>query len=118
MTIYKICTAGEWDEAVRDGVYRGSAVDRRDGFIHFSTATQVRETAAKHFAGLSDLVLIDIDDTRLDARLGAALRWEPSRGGALFPHLYAPLPVDAATGITPLPLAADGRHRFPDGIDQ
>jgi uncharacterized protein (DUF952 family) len=112
MTVYKICTAAEWDAAVRDGVYRGSAVDLRDGFIHFSTAAQTRETAAKHFAGLSDLVLIGVDDTRL----GAALRWEPSRGGALFPHLYAPLPVDAATSVTPLALAADG-HRFPDWLD-
>lgn len=114
MRIYKICTAAEWDAAVRDGAYRGSVVDRRDGFIHFSTAAQVRDTAAKHFAGLSDLVLIGIDDTRL----GTELRWEPSRGGALFPHLYAPLPVDAATSIDPLPLGNDGRHRFPDWLDQ
>lgn len=118
MTIYKICTAAEWNDAVRDGAYRGSAVDRRDGFIHFSTATQVRDTAAKHFAGVSDLVLVGIDDARLGAHLGAALRWEPSRGGALFPHLYTPLPTDTATSVTPLTLAADGRHRFPDWLDQ
>jgi len=99
---------------VREGIYRGSAVDRRDGFIHFSTAAQVRETAAKHFAGLPDLVLVSIDDTRL----GADLRWEPSRGGALFPHLYAPLPADAATQVTPLPANPDGTHRFPDWLEQ
>ena len=110
MTVYKICTAAEWDAAVRDGVYRGSAVDLRDGFIHFSTAAQTRETAAKHFAGLSDLVLIGVDDTRL----GAALRWEPSRGGALFPHLYAPLPLDAVLWEKPLPLRPDGQHSFPE----
>lgn len=114
MTIYKICTAAEWDAAVREGAYRGSAVDHRDGFIHFSTAAQVRETAAKHFAGLTDLMLVGIDETRL----GAALRWEPSRGGALFPHLYAPLPIEAATSVTPLPLDAGGQHRFPDRLDQ
>lgn len=113
MTIYKICTVAEWDAAVRDGVYRGSAVDHRDGFIHFSTAAQARETAAKHFAGLPDLVLVGIDDTRL----GGALRWEPSRGGALFPHLYAPLPAEAAISVTPLAMNSDGTHRFPDWLE-
>ena len=83
-TLYKICPAALWREAERAGAFRGSAVDLRDGFIHFSTAAQVAETAAKHFAGQSDLLLIGVDS----APLGAALKWEPSRGGALFPHLY------------------------------
>ena len=86
-TIYKICPAALWREAERAGSFRGSAVDLRDGFIHFSSAAQVAETAAKHFAGQHDLVLLRVDA----ARLGAALKWEPSRGGALFPHLYGDL---------------------------
>jgi uncharacterized protein (DUF952 family) len=90
-------------------VYRGSAVDRRDGFIHFSTAAQAAETAARHFAGQHDLLLIAVD---ADA-LGARLKWEPSRGGALFPHLYGELPLSAVRRVDPLPLGADGRHQFP-----
>ena len=82
----------------------------RDGFIHFSTAAQVAETAAKHFAEESDLVLVAVD---ADA-LGAALKWEPSRGGDLFPHLYGPLPLTAVRWARPLPRAADGRHVFPE----
>jgi uncharacterized protein (DUF952 family) len=109
-TIYKICTASEWREAQRAGVYRGSAVDRRDGFIHFSTAEQAAETAAKHFAGERDLVLVAVDAQAL----GDALKWEPSRGGALFPHLHGELPLSAARSIAPLPLDASGRHVFPE----
>jgi uncharacterized protein (DUF952 family) len=109
IVIYKICTATEWHEAERDGVYRGSAVDRRDGFIHFSTAEQAAETAAKWFAGQRDLVLVAVDaDT-----LGDRLRWEPSRGGALFPHLYGDLDVKTVLRVDPLPLDAAGRHAFP-----
>ena len=107
--IYKICTAAEWRHAERAGIYRGSAVDHRDGFIHFSTAAQAEETAAKHFAGQRDLVLISVN---ADA-LGDKLKWEPSRGGALFPHLYGELPLKAVRRLDPLPLGADGRHRFP-----
>lgn len=110
--IFKICRAAEWAEAVRDGAFRGSAVDLRDGYIHFSTAAQVAETAARHFAGQTDLVLVAVDA----AALGDSLRWEPSRGGALFPHLYARLAVNAATWVKPLPLDASGRHVFPAGI--
>ena len=84
-TIYKICEQASWRAAEPAGRYRGSAVDERDGFIHFSTAAQVAETAAKHFAGQTDLVLVAVDG---DA-LGPALKWERSRGGDLFPHLYA-----------------------------
>jgi uncharacterized protein (DUF952 family) len=108
-TIYKICTASEWREAERSGAYRGSAVDLKDGFIHFSTAEQAAETASKWFAGQRDLVLVSVDgDT-----LGARLKWEPSRGGALFPHLYGELPVQAVLRVDPLPLDAAGRHVFP-----
>jgi uncharacterized protein (DUF952 family) len=107
--IYKICSAAEWREAARAGIFHGSPDDLRDGYIHFSTAEQVAQTAARHFAGQDDLLLIAVDA----AALGANLKWEPSRGGALFPHLYADLPVDAAFWIKPLPLGETGRHAFP-----
>jgi len=108
-TIYKICTAAEWHDAERDGAYRGSAVDLRDGFIHFSTAEQAAETAAKWFAGQPDLVLVSVDAEAL----GEHLKWEPSRGGQLFPHLYGPLPLSAVVAACNLPLGPDGRHVFP-----
>jgi uncharacterized protein (DUF952 family) len=108
--IYKICPAPLWREAERAGAFRGSAVDLRDGFIHFSTAGQVAETAAKHFAGERDLVLVAVDA----AALGEHLRWEPSRGGALFPHLYGALAVKAVARVDPLPLGSDGCHVFPE----
>jgi uncharacterized protein (DUF952 family) len=107
--IYKICDAALWHEAERRGSFDGAAVDLADGFIHFSAADQVAETAARHFAGKRDLLLIAVD---ADA-LGAALRWEPSRGGALFPHLYAALPLSAVRWVEPLPLGDDARHLFP-----
>jgi uncharacterized protein (DUF952 family) len=108
MVVYKIVATEEWVEAQAVGVFIGAQVDRADGFIHFSTAGQVRETAAKWFAGREDLTLAAID---ADA-LGANLRWEPSRGGALFPHLYVPLPMNAVVWSRPLPLGSDGRHAF------
>jgi uncharacterized protein (DUF952 family) len=107
--IYKICTASEWRDAERAGVYRGSAVDHKDDFIHFSTAEQAAETAARHFAGQRDLVLVAID---ADA-LGDSLKWEPSRGGALFPHLYGSLDLKAVHRVDPLPLGETGQHAFP-----
>ena len=107
--IYKICPAALWRQAETDGVFRGSPVDLADGFIHFSTAEQAKETAAKHFAGQRDLVLVAIDSDKLRAEL----KLEPSRGGALFPHLYAPLDVSAAVSVAPLPLGPDGAHQFP-----
>jgi uncharacterized protein (DUF952 family) len=106
--IFKIAGAAEWRAAQAAGVFVGAAVDRADGFIHFSTATQAAETAAKWFAGRDDLVLAAIDADRL----GADLRWEPSRGGALFPHLYASLTFSAVLWTRALPLGADGRHIF------
>jgi uncharacterized protein (DUF952 family) len=107
--IYKILSETMWRDAQRAGVFHGSEVDLRDGYIHFSTAGQAMETAAKHFAGQCDLVLLEVD---ADA-LGEALKWEPSRGGALFPHLYAPLDVKQVRRADPLSLGDDGRHVFP-----
>ena len=109
-TIYKIVPASLWRQAQAAGIFDGAPVDHADGFIHFSTGAQLRETAAKHFAGQVDLLLIAIDD----AVLGEALRYEPSRGGALFPHLYAPLEFSAVDFVVPLPLGPDGIHQFPD----
>jgi len=108
-TLYKIVPASLWRQAEKEGVFRGSEHDRRDGFIHFSTAAQAAETAAKHFAGQHDLLLIAVDG----AALGGALKWEPSRGGALFPHLYGELALNAVISIAALPLGPDGKHRFP-----
>jgi uncharacterized protein (DUF952 family) len=107
--IYKICPIPLWRVAERAGVFHGSEVDRRDGFIHFSSADQVVETAGKHFAGQVGLLLVRVDGTKL----GDRLKWEPSRGGALFPHLYGDLELTAVTRVEPLPLGPDGRHVFP-----
>lgn len=110
--IYKICPATLWAEAEAKGRFDGAPVDLADGYIHFSAAAQLAETAAKHFAGQDGLLLIAIDDSQL----GPALRYEPSRGGALFPHLYAPLDPKAARWIAPLPLRADGSHVIPESL--
>ena len=107
--IYKICPRPLWQEADRARVFDGAPIDRADGYIHFSTAAQVRETAAKHFAGQTDLLLVAVDA----AALGPALKWEPSRGGALFPHLYGTLALDAVRWVEELPLGRDG-HVFPE----
>jgi uncharacterized protein (DUF952 family) len=109
-TIYKICPASAWREAERQGVYRGSADDARDGFIHFSAASQVTGTARKHFFGQTGLFLIAID---ADA-LGEALRWEPSRNDELFPHLYGELDLGAVTAVQDLRARADGSHDVPE----
>lgn len=109
--IYKIVPRALWHEAEAAGRFEGAPVDRGDGFIHFSTAAQVAETAGKHFAGQDDLLIVAV---RTDALDPDALRWEPSRGGALFPHLYGPLGLGAVVAVRPLPLGADGRHVFPD----
>ncbi|EAU43207.1 hypothetical protein FP2506_10196 [Fulvimarina pelagi HTCC2506] len=107
--IYKILTHEEWNAFASAGRFEGAAVDLRDGYIHFSTADQVRETAAKHFSGQDELRLVAIDPNVL----GNALKWEPSRGGALFPHLYAALSIDAVLWERPLTLDDNGRHVFP-----
>jgi len=109
-TIYKVCDATQWSEAERDGAFRGSAVDSADGYIHFSTAAQVAETAAKHFTGMSGLVLVAVEADEL----GGALKWETSRGGALFPHLYGVLTMDAVLWVKPLPIGPDDRHVLPE----
>jgi uncharacterized protein (DUF952 family) len=111
--IYKICKAVQWAEAMRAGEFRGSGIDLTDGYIHFSTAGQAAETAAKHFAGMADLVLVAVSADELDR----ALKWEPSRGGALFPHLYGVLSMTAVRWVKPLPLDADGTHLFPPETD-
>jgi uncharacterized protein (DUF952 family) len=110
ITIYKICDAALWRTAERAKAFEGAGIDVRDGYIHFSTAAQVAETAARHFAGAADLVLVAVD---ADA-LGVSLRWEPSRGGELFRHLYGALALDKVLWAKPLPLAADGRHVLPE----
>lgn len=109
-TIYKICERAAWEEAEAAGQYAGSAVDRRDGFIHFSAAAQLPGTAAKHFAGLRHLMLVAVDAEAL----GHALKWESSRGGELFPHLYAALPLSAVLWARPLADEIEGRRAFPE----
>jgi uncharacterized protein (DUF952 family) len=110
--IYKICPASLWREAEAAGRFHGAAIDLTDGFIHFSTGGQLRETAAKHFAGQSDLLLIAVEGETL----GAALRYEPSRGGALFPHLYAPLDPRVVRWVVPLAQGSDGSPVIPEDI--
>ncbi len=110
--IYKVCRGSEWAEVTVAGLWQGAAVDRADGFIHFSTAVQVPETVARHFAGLPNLVLVEF----AAAALGAALKWEPSRGGDLFPHLYGPLDPALATQTWALPMGSDGVHIYPEGL--
>ncbi|SUZ32253.1 hypothetical protein ROE7235_02008 [Roseibaca ekhonensis] len=111
MLIYKIFRRPEWDDLKATGQTLGAPIDLADGFIHFSTAAQVMETAAKHFAGESDLVLVAADPDKL----GAALKWEVSRGGALFPHLFRRLTMSDVVWDTSLPLGASG-HIFPEGL--
>ncbi|MBB3897154.1 DUF952 domain-containing protein [Roseococcus suduntuyensis] len=113
--IYTLIRGADWREAETHGEYRGSADDRRDGFLHFSTAAQLRATAAKHRAGEADLWMIEAEC----AALGDALRWEPASGSSrpgLFPHLYAPLPLSAVRRALHVPLDAEGRHAFPEDV--
>lgn len=107
--IFHVCRAAEWQAAQAAGAYAGSSQDAADGFIHFSAAAQVVASVAKHRAGQDGLVLLAVDP----ARLGPALKWEPSRGGQLFPHLYGALPLAAVISARPLPLGPDGQHIFP-----
>jgi uncharacterized protein (DUF952 family) len=107
--IYKICPETLWRAAEKAGRFDGAPIDLADGYIHFSTAGQARETAAKHFAGRSGLLLVAVDA----GSLGNALKWEVSRGDALFPHLYAPLDLATVIWVKPLPTGADGVHVFP-----
>lgn len=110
--IYHLADADVFAAAKHAGTYEGTPADRADGFIHFSTAETVRESAAKHRAGQPNLLLLAVDPEAL----GEALKWETARGGVLFPHLYGALPVSAVLSATPLPLDAQGLHVFPDGF--
>lgn len=110
--IYKICDRNDWAQATAEGRYDGSEHDRRDGFIHFSTAGQLPGTLAKHYAGQGDLLLIALDA----GALGDALKWEAARGGDLFPHLYAPLPTGAALWEKPLAFGEDGGPILPPEV--
>ncbi len=109
--LYKIMPRQDWEKAQANGIYEGSEVDRRDGFIHLSAAHQVRATAQKHFSGQSDLLLVSVSEEAL----GKGLKWEASRGGELFPHIYGALPLNAVREVIPLPLV-NGAHQFPDRI--
>jgi uncharacterized protein (DUF952 family) len=111
--IYHMCRKEEWAAAESAGAYGGSSQDIADGFIHFSSAAQVVKSAAKHRAGQDGLVLLRVDPTKL----GDALKWEESRDGHLFPHLYGDLPVGAAMAVYDLPLDAAGRHQFPPELN-
>lgn len=110
--IYRIVSAADWDAAKAAGTFAGTAHDLRDGFIHFSTASQAAETAAKHYAGKTDLLLLFVRDSDLTA----PLKWEKSRNDDLFPHLYGALPVSAVHRVETLPLGPDGRHVFPQDM--
>lgn len=112
--VYKVATAGDWAEATASGAFRGSADDRRDGFIHLSDAGQLAGTLARHYRGQPGLVLAAFDA----GDLGDALKWEPSRGGALFPHLYAALPAARALWTKPLRLGDDGIPALPEDIEE
>jgi uncharacterized protein (DUF952 family) len=109
--IYHMCLREEWERAAQSGAYTGSSQDRADGFIHFSTAEQLPESARRHRRGQAGLVLLAVDPHVL----GDALRWEPSRHGALFPHLYDTLPLSAVRSVCDMPLDADGVPRIPRG---
>ena len=111
MMIYKILTQDQWAELQANGASAGAPVDIADGYIHFSTASQVAETAARHFAGQSGLMLAQMDS----AQMGPELKWEPSRGGADFPHYYGPLRLDHVIWCKPMPLGPDG-HVLPEGM--
>jgi len=110
--IYHMCKRQDWQNAATSGFYQGSGDDLADGFLHFSTAQQVAESAARHRAGVADLLLICVDANDL----GPALKWEPSRDDQLFPHLYGPLEVAKVISACELPLGEDGRHIFPEGV--
>jgi uncharacterized protein (DUF952 family) len=109
--LYKIISRQEWETAQANGLYEGSEVDRRDGFIHLSASHQVRATAQKHFSTKTDLLLVMV----AEEALGPNLKWEVSRGGDLFPHIYGALPLSAVTEVVPLPLM-NGVHKFPEGL--
>ena len=112
-TVYKIIAADTWQAATASGAFIGAGIDLNDGYIHLSTGAQARRTAELYFKGQDNLVLVAVDGSSL----GAALKYEPSRGGDLFPHVYGPLPLTAVLSMRPLPLAPDGNHVFPEDVD-
>jgi uncharacterized protein (DUF952 family) len=109
--LYKIMSRQEWETAQASGLYEGSEVDRRDGFIHLSAAHQVRATVQKHFSGKANLLLVSVAEEALNPNL----KWEVSRGGDLFPHIYGIFPLSAVSEVIPLPLM-NGIHQFPEGL--
>jgi uncharacterized protein (DUF952 family) len=111
-TLYKILAKADWDDARAAGVFSGCGIDLTDGFIHLSGHNQVETTAKLYFAGREDLLLVAVDADRL----GETLRWEASRDGALFPHVYGDIPLDAVISVDPLPLGEDGSHQFPNSF--
>ena len=110
--VYKVCTVADWQAALVQSAYVGSADDLRDGFIHLSTAEQLPGTLARYFAGQADLSLLSVDA----ASLGDSLKWEASRGGQLFPHLYAPLALTLVICVRSLPIGSDGNHVLPEDL--
>jgi uncharacterized protein (DUF952 family) len=114
--IYKVLSRDLWAAAETAGQFEGAGIDLADGYIHFSTGEQLVETVEKHFAGQTDLVLVAVDADALSETVGDALKWEASRGGALFPHLYTTLPVSAAQAVHDLPIGDDGKHVLPNGL--
>lgn len=111
VAIYKILRSEEWAALLHEGETRGAPIDVADGYVHFSTAAQLLETAERHFAGEAGLVVLRVEESRL----GDALRWEPSRGGQLFPHLYRPLRLADLAWVRPMGSSGSG-HRLPDGV--
>jgi uncharacterized protein (DUF952 family) len=111
--LYKIMNQAQWSKAKKHGVFSGSDVDVKDGFIHLSAAHQVKTTAVKHFSNQTDLVLLFVEEEKLHA----GLKWEVSRGDDLFPHYYGPLPIDSVLKVIDLPLL-DGAHHFPEDFPQ
>ncbi len=110
--IYKVVTAQQWAVAQEQGEFVGAPIDLEDGYIHFSNAAQVKETVSKHFAGQLDLLIVTVDPEKL----GDSLKWEPSRGGDLFPHLYAHLSMDHVEAVADLPIGKNGEHLFPSDL--
>jgi uncharacterized protein (DUF952 family) len=110
--IFKVLSRAEYELAASSGLYKGSEVDRIDGYIHFSTASQLAETLRRHYAGKADLLILAVPA----APLGASLRWEPSRGGDLFPHLYADLPLSQVTDMAKVSVGAEGNFELPDMV--
>lgn len=112
--LYRLLSAADWRAAVLDGVYRGAPHDLADGFIHLSTADQVEETAALHYAGVEDLMVLTVDSARVDGEV----KWEPSRGGQLFPHVYGTIPLEAVLGAEPVGRDRGGAFTFPHLRDE